>query len=158
PAEMTSPPPGSSLSSTAVTFRWTGGAGVTDYWLWVSTSEGDADLFDQDLGIRLEATVPGLPTDRRAVFGHVWSRGGETGLFRDALYSAAGSAVALAELTTPPPESTLGVDAVRLQWTGGRGVLQYWIYVGTTPGSADLLTRDCGQDLSAVISRLPNAQ
>jgi hypothetical protein len=82
-AEMISPEPGSTLSGSTVTFKWTAGCGMTKYDLWVGCSPSDNSLFDAEDGTLLEVTVDGLPTDGGPVF--VWltsSDGTEEGFFR----------------------------------------------------------------------------
>ena len=39
-AQLTGPAPGSTLTASTVAFRWTGGTGVSSYWLEVGTSAG----------------------------------------------------------------------------------------------------------------------
>ena len=61
--EITSPTPGSTLSSSTETFEWTSGA--DEYWLWVGSSAGDDDIYNSgSLGRNTSDTVYNLP-DRR---------------------------------------------------------------------------------------------
>jgi hypothetical protein len=71
-AQMISPAPGSVLSSPAVTFTWTTGTGVSQYWLWVGTSLGGSDLYTRTQGTGLSVTINGLPTTA-PVYVRLWS-------------------------------------------------------------------------------------
>src|SRR5689334_9479371 len=63
PAEIATPAPGSTLTSSTITFQWTGGIGATDYWLYVGTTQGGLDIYSADRGTSLSATVSNLPTN-----------------------------------------------------------------------------------------------
>src|SRR5206468_8170781 len=56
-AQMVSPVPGSLLSSSTVTFTWTSGAGVSQYWLWVSMVPGGGDIYTQSRSAELSPVV-----------------------------------------------------------------------------------------------------
>jgi hypothetical protein len=66
---ITSPGPGSTLTSNAVAF--TGGHTSCDlqHWLYVGTTQGGSNLFNADLGTGHTATVAGLPNS-----GTIWVR------------------------------------------------------------------------------------
>lgn len=64
---------GSTLASSAVTFQWTGGVGVTQYWLFVGSTPGAWNLADQNRGMQLSAGVSGLPTNGSTVYVRLWS-------------------------------------------------------------------------------------
>src|SRR6266508_4436413 len=59
-AQLTTPPPGSTLPGASVQFQWLAGAGATDYRLSIGTTIGGVNLFDQDLGTNLSVSVTGL--------------------------------------------------------------------------------------------------
>ena len=50
PAQITSPTPGSTLTSSTTTFTWNTGTGVSQYWLYVGTTQGGNQFYDQDRG------------------------------------------------------------------------------------------------------------
>ncbi len=70
-ARMISPVPGSMLPSSAATFAWVAGTGVSQYSLWVGTGSGTgttaSNLYSGNL-TGLSRTVKGLPTDGRAIY------------------------------------------------------------------------------------------
>ena len=68
PAAITSPAPGSTLTSASTTFTWSGGsAGTTGYYLHVGTSPGAADLVNIGPLSGTSATV-NLPTDGATIY------------------------------------------------------------------------------------------
>src|SRR5206468_7553671 len=87
-------------------------------------------------GTTLSATVSGLPADGSTVYVRLWSLIGGTWQFNDCTFTATTTVTAvssaLAQLTTPTPGSTLTASTVQFQWTGGTGVSQYWLTIGTT--------------------------
>src|SRR5262249_22065027 len=147
---MTTPPPGSALSGTAVTFGWSAGSSVSQYWLQVGTTPGGHDLYTQSAGTNLSAIVNGLAGDRSTLDVRLWWLLGSSCLFNANDYTATGGARPM--LTTPAPESALTGNSVTFGWTAGRGVSQYWLWVGTTAGGHDLYTQSAGTNLSAMVN------
>lgn len=156
-AELTAPPPSSTLTTSTVTFQWTGGTGVAQYGLHVGTSAGADNLFSRSGVTSLSTTVSGLPTDGRTVYVRLWSEINGSWLYHDYTYATAsqGSSAVRAELTTPPPASTLTASTVTFQWTGGTGVTQYGLHLGTSVGANDVFTQNGHRGLSATVSGLP---
>jgi hypothetical protein len=154
-AQLVTPAPASTLTASRVSFQWTGGRGVSQYYLWVGNTVGGNDLFNQDQGTNLTTTVASLPVDGRTVFVRLWSLVGGTWSSRDYTYTAVTSGAARAQLMSPAPGSTLSASTVPFQWTGGTGVSQYFLWVGSTDGSNDLVSRDAGTGLSATVTGLP---
>jgi serine protease len=87
---MTSPAPGSTLPGSSVTFAWTAGSGVTEYWLHVGSTPGGSDLYNRTQGSTLSGTVTGLPTDGRPLYVRLWSLIGAW-QWIDYVYTAASS-------------------------------------------------------------------
>jgi hypothetical protein len=86
---ITNPNPGSILESSRVTFQWTSGPGVTDYFLYVGNSLGANDIYSQNAGLGLSATVVGLPTDGRTLYVRLWwTTTGADWQFADYTYTA----------------------------------------------------------------------
>jgi hypothetical protein len=73
PAVLTTPVPGSTLPGASVTFGWSSGSGVTQYSLYVGTTAGGNDLYDQSQGTNLSATVTNLPTTGQRIYVTLWS-------------------------------------------------------------------------------------
>jgi Subtilase family len=152
-AVLTTPTPGSILPGSSTTFNWTTGNLVSQYWLYVGTSAGGSDLYNQSAGTNHSATVTGLPTDGRTIFVRLWSLIGSGWQFNDYTYTAASTQIAV--LTTPAPGSVLSSASVTFGWTAGAGVSQYWLYVGSTTGGNDLFDHSAGSSLSTTVNNLP---
>jgi len=74
PGVMTSPPPGSTLPGDTVTFVWTSGVGVSEYWLRIGSTVHGGDIYNQSTGLSTSATVSGIPTDGRPIYVRLSSR------------------------------------------------------------------------------------
>lgn len=120
-AELTSPTPGSTLPGSAVTFTWTTGSGVSQYWLSVGSTAGSQDLYNQSQGTNLSVTVSGLPTDGRTLYVRLWSFINGIWEGNDYTYTAAGSGGAELTVTTSslPTGETEVAYTYNLQAEGG---------------------------------------
>jgi hypothetical protein len=96
PASMTTPWPGTQLPGASVTFSWTPGTGVSQYYLYVGNYAGGYDLYAASQGTSTSATVTGLPTDNRTLYVRLWSYTNVGWQFRDYTYTAASSCHSLA--------------------------------------------------------------
>jgi hypothetical protein len=108
PALMISPVPGSTLPSSTVTFKWSAGTGVTDYDLYVGTTEGGSDIFNA--GIlppgTLSQTVTGIPTNGSTIYVTLWSYISDS--WQDVLYTYTASKPTVTYTVTP----SAGADGV----------------------------------------------
>jgi hypothetical protein len=85
-----------------VTFQWSSGTGVTNYFLYVGRSIGTNDIYGQSEGLNLSATVNGLPTDGSTLYVRLWWATAAAGWqFTDYIYAA----YTLPTDTTPPTVS-----------------------------------------------------
>jgi hypothetical protein len=158
-AAMTSPTPGSTLSGATVTFQWTAGTGVSQYWLYVSkiAVAGD-ELFNSSAGTLTSQIVATLPTDGSTVYVRLWSLVGSSWVYSDYTYKAATvvASSGQAVMSSPAPGSTLSGATVTFEWTAGTGASRYWLYVSDIAiGGSELLNSDEGSLTSATIAKLP---
>jgi peptidyl-Asp metalloendopeptidase len=155
-AQITSPPPGTTLPSSTVTFGWNTGSGVAEYWLEIGTSAGGGQIYSQSQGSNLSATVSGLTTNGSTVYVRLWSRISGVWQFNDYTYTAAsGGGGVKAQITSPAPGSTLGSSTVTFGWNTGSGVAEYWLEIGTNVGGAQIYSQSQGTNLSVTVSGLP---
>src|ERR1019366_192800 len=71
---LTTPIPGSTLTSGTVTFGWTAGAGASAYWLDAGSTPGGNQYYQSgNLGNVLTTTVSGLPTDASTIYVTLYS-------------------------------------------------------------------------------------
>jgi subtilase family serine protease len=139
PAVLTSPAQGAKLSGPSVTFTWTAGtSGTTGYWMWIGTTPGTANIANLGEFTGTSATTT-LPTDGATIYVRLWTViNGTTYLYNDYTYTEYGTPVP-AVLTSPTPGTKLGGSSVTFTWTAGTsGTTGYWMWIGTTPGTADI--------------------
>jgi hypothetical protein len=154
PAEISTPAPGSTLSTSSVTFQWTAGVKVSQYWLYVSTiSAGRNDLFDSGGINQLSQTVNNLPTDGSTLYVTLYSLIGSTWQYKICTFKTTATPAAI---SSPTPGSTLSSSSATFQWTAGSGVSQYWLYVSKIgAGRNDLFDSGGTNQLSKIVNNLP---
>lgn len=157
-ASMISPVPGSTLAGSAVTFEWDAGVSVSGYHLYVGAQPGMAQICSQYTGTNCSYTCNGIPTDGLPIYVRLWSWvGGTTWLYRDYIYTAAGTInVTLAAITSPAPGSTFTGSSVTFKWDSGTNISEYHLYVGTAgAGSADVCSQNTGSGRSLTCGGIP---
>jgi len=80
-----SPTPGSTLTSSTVTFTWTAGTGVSQYHLYIGTTAGGANIYSLNQGTNLSVTISGLPTTG-TLYVRLWSLIGGSWSYNDYAY------------------------------------------------------------------------
>lgn len=155
PPVLTSPSPGSTLTSSIVTFTWTPGSGNERYWFKIGSAPGGRDLGETNLMTEASVQVLDLPTDGRTLYVRLSYMVAGTWLFVDATYTAFTGAPAPPTLWNPRPGSTLTSSTVTFSWTPGRNVSQYWLCIGSSPGGRDLLNWNAGPLRELSVSGLP---
>jgi uncharacterized repeat protein (TIGR02059 family) len=157
---ITSPTPGSTLATASVTFEWSAGSGVDEYYLGVGTSQAAVanapwgDLFAGYTGTNTSQLVSNIPINGNPTYVRLWWRIGSTWSFTDSTYQTQGGGDPA--ITSPTPGSTLTASPVVFQWSVGSGVDEYWLQAGTTPGNRkDLYDQSAGLNLSASVSTIP---
>ena len=154
-ATITSPIPGSGLTSSTVTFTWGAGTGATEYYLQVGKTLGGQELYSVSEGTNLSATVMALPTDGSTVYLRLWSNIGGLWSFNDYTYvSCTGCTATKAAMTTPAPGSTLSSSMTTFWWSVSQGS-ECYLQVGTTLGGQELYSAGQGTNLSVQVPALP---
>ncbi len=153
---MVSPAPGSTLPGSAVTFQWTPGEGVQQFWLMIGLWPGGDTLYSADQGLLTSAPVSGLPVDGRTIYVRLWSLINNQWVYNDYQYKAAGSvAPAKAQIIDPAPGATLAGSTATFRWNAGAAVVRYFLFVGLWQGGNTLFSQDMGTSLEAVVTNLP---
>ncbi len=146
-AVMISPPPGTPIGE-EVTFQWTEGAGVDQYWIQVGSREGSAALFNRNAEGSTTARAMGLPTSG-TVFVRLWSLISGSWEYIDYSYEAREENRSV--MLSPAPGSEIGYWET-FQWTQGTGVAANWLYVGTEGiGSYNVLDKNPGKENSFLL-------
>ena len=134
---ITSPSPGSTLTGTDVTFTWTSGVGVTEYWLYIGTGyAGSTNLYNASATTN-SATVTNLPSIGEILYVRLLTKIGGVWLYSDYTYTEAGR-TALAVMNSPTPGSALTGTSATFAW-GDVGATEYWLNVGTGHAGANNL-------------------
>jgi len=140
PATMTNPSNGSTLTSASTTFNWSvGSGGATTYYLWIGTTPGGYDLANMGPFTGTTATVT-LPTNGTPIYVRLWTfiNGGATQLSNDYTYTEA--SISAGAITSPTNGSTLVPGPTTFNWSAGSGgTITYYLWVGTAPGTANLV-------------------
>ena len=154
---MTSPPPGSTLPGSTVTFVWSPGVGATAYWLDLGSTVGGNNYFQSgNLGNTLTVTASGLPSDGSTVYATLWSSENGQWVYNEYTYTAAGGSGALGSIVSPQPGSTLPGTNVTFTWSAGSGATAYWIDAGNVPGGNQYFqSGNLGNVLSTTVTGLP---
>ncbi len=159
--EITSPAPGSTLSGSTETFSWIdNGTAVSEWWLWVGTSQGGQNILNSgSLGSSTSTTVSGLPTNGSTVYVRLWYKTGGSWQYEDFQYTAYtnGGGGGTPEITSPVPGSTLSGSTETFNWTdNGTAVSEWWLWVGTSQGGQNILNSgSLGSSTSKTVSGLP---
>jgi hypothetical protein len=152
---ITSPVPGSSLTSSSQIFQWSSGTAATNYFLYVGSSVGANDIFAQSTGLNLSTNVSNLPVNGSTLYVRLWWATDAAGwTFADYTYTAA-TVITTPAITSPVPGSTLVSSSQTFQWSSGTEVTDYFLYVGSSVGSNDVFAQSTGLNLSTNVSNLP---
>ncbi len=153
-AEMVSPESGSTLTGSSATFTWDGGVGVTNYYLWIGTAAGLHDLKNVGFGPTTTSyTATGLPTNGSTLYARLWSKINGVLQYFDYTYTAA--MLAKAVMLTPTPGSLLTGGSVSFTWGAATGASAYYLWVGTSPGTYNLVNFGGGTATSYTANNLP---
>jgi hypothetical protein len=73
-AVILTPTPGTALTATPVTFVWSTGVSVTEYWLDVGTTPGGTQIYTASQAMNLSVAVGGIPIDGSVVYVRLHSK------------------------------------------------------------------------------------
>lgn len=165
-AQMVQPSAGTTLASSSISFNWSAGTGVAEYWLSVGTTaasvatRGGGNVYDQTQGINTSRTVSGIPLNGNSLYVRLWSRINGAWEFRDYVYPTQNISAG-AQLTSPATGSTITTSSVTFRWSPATGATQYWLGVGTSqaavaqsPGG-DIYYQNQGLRTSATVTGIP---
>jgi len=158
PTALTTPTPGATFGSASVAFTWTAGAGATSYGLFVGSAAGGSDLYSSGiLGDVLTQTVSGLPTDGRGLYVRLWSLVNGTWGYVDYSYTAFTSTTSTKALMVTPANGATLASSATFTWRAGTSATNYGLFVGSTPGAADLYSSGllANTVLSQTVSGIP---
>ncbi len=162
-AVITSPTPGSTLTSSAPIFTWSigqGGPGLdsTGYWLDIGSYAGGDNYFSssEDWAGTYQATA-GLPVNGSTVYVTLFTyAGGQWQAPNEYTYTAFNAAASAATLSSPAPSSTLTGSSVAFSWSAVTGATDYWLDVSAIqPGGNDIYQSKATTKTSLTVNGLP---
>ncbi len=176
-AVMLNPAPGSTFTSSSVTFTWSAGS-ATAYFLFVGSSPNGADIYNSGVVTVLSKTVNNIPTDRRTIYVTLGSRVNGSWTTNSYTYTAFNSsatptptvtptptptptatptptpATGAAVMISPPPGSTFTSSSVTFTWSAGSATA-YFLFVGSSPNGADIYNSGQITVLSKIVNNIP---
>jgi serine protease len=153
-AVMISPPPGSVLSGSQVTFSWTAGIGASAYWLDIGTSPGQGNIHAGNMGLTTTAWgVAPLPMNGSTVYVTLYTN--INGAWYGNSYTYTAGTDPRAVLISPSPGSTLTGFSTTFTWTPGIGVTAYWLDVGTDLWQGNIFAGNVGSATAQFVTGLP---
>lgn len=154
-AALTSPTPGSTLTSSSATFSWTTATGATAYLLELgSTGVGSYNLYYSGSLTTTSTTVKSLPINGEMIYARLFTEINGAWLHTDYTYKAVTEQQAV--LTAPTPGSTLTGASVTFTWTAASGATGYILSLGSTgAGSTNLYYSGSTTATSVTVTKLP---
>ena len=160
PPGMSSPVPGTTLTSASVTFTGNHTSQDLEHWLYVGTSVGAKDLHNSgSLGTGHTRAVSGLPSSG-TIHVRYWSRNSGGWASQDHTYTmnTGGGGTFPQGITNPVPGTT--VTTASVTFIGGHTTqdLEHWLYVGTSVGAKNLHNSgSLGTGHTRAVSGLPTS-
>ena len=162
PPSISSPTPGSTLSSSTVTFSGNHTSQDLEHWLYVGTSAGANNLHNSgSMGSAHSRTVSGLPSSG-TIYVRYWTRNSSGWSSRDHSYTmntgSGGGSAFPPPISSPTPGSTLSSSTVTFSGNHTSQDLEHWLYVGTSAGANNLHNSgSMGSAHSRTVSGLPSS-
>ena len=161
PASISGPANGSTLAGASATFSWQGVSGAAEYFLYVGTSQGSNNITGRSTGTSTSLTVSNLPTNGSSVYVRLWTRFSSGWQYRDFTYQASTATAVTstrAAMTSPTAGSQLSGSTTTFNWSAASGASQYFLYVGTSQGSNNIVGVSTGLNRSLTVNNIPHGQ
>ncbi len=163
PPPMAEPVPGTTLTSTSVTFKGNHSSQDLEHWLYVGTGVGAKNLYNsKSMGTGHTKTVSGLPKSG-TIYVRWWSRNSSGWKSQDHSYTmnVAGGGGTISfppPMAEPVPGSTLTSTSVTFKGNHSSQDLEHWLYVGTGVGAKNLYnSKSMGTGHTKTVSGLPKS-
>ncbi len=156
-AVMQTPLPGSTLTSSSVTFMWNAGTNATAYWLDLGTGPGGNQIYQSgNLGTALSVNVSGLPTDGSPIYATLYSFINGSWVSNAYMYTAFTASSGKGAMQSPTPGSTFTGSTVTFNWTAGSSATAYWLDIGNVAGGNQYSqSGNLGNVLTTTVNGLP---
>lgn len=149
---LTSPANGSALQSSQ-TFQWKAVASANEYWIWIGTTAGGNDLYNQGQNLNTSATISGLPSSGGTVYLRLFALIGNNWYWNDYSFTAPSGGKSI--LTSPANGSTLSGATQTFAWSAVAGADAYDLWIGSTAGGNDIYDVNEGTSQSVTVQNLP---
>lgn len=139
--KLTSPAANTKFASSSQVFTWTAnGATVTEYWLYIGTTQGSSDIHSSGslANTVTTRTVTGLPTTGIPLWARFWWKINGAWQYADYAYTAAGSSPPA--IVTPANNAVMTSTSQTFTWrtNSTANVQKYALYVGSTVGASNI--------------------
>ena len=172
PPPIASPAPGTTLTTSTVTFTGAHTSQDLEHLLRVGTSPGGSNLYNKSLGTGHAATVSGLPSSG-TIYVRFWTRNSSGWFVNNATFTRSSSSTSSSTSTSsssttttssfpppiasPSPGSTLTTSTVTFTGTHTSQDLEHLLRVGTSPSGSNLYNQSLGTGHAATVSGLPSS-
>ena len=135
---MTSPAPGSALTSSSQIFTWGAVAGASLYQVAIGNSFGASDIgaFPASPSALTTVNATSLPTDGRTLYVRLYTNFNGVWYLRDYTYTA--FLPPPAAMVSPAPGTQLASSSPTFTWGAVAGASLYQLAVGNTFGASDI--------------------
>jgi Lectin C-type domain len=137
--------------------QWTSVANAQAYYLCVGTTVGSKDLVNTGEIQQTSYLASGLPAGQ-TLYARIWTKINGVWRYTDSTFSAAASTPLTATITYPTNGAVNADLSQPIQWTSVANAQAYYLYVGTTAGSKDLVDTHELQQTCDMASNLPVGQ
>jgi hypothetical protein len=155
---ITSPTPGSILTSSSQQFTWTAGLSSNAYWLTIGSVQGGNDVYNSgNLGNVTTVTVNNLPTNGQMLYVTLFSDVNGQWPYNEYTYTAYGGGSQLAQILTPTNNTEVDGTSVTFTWTNPSNTDNYWLDIGSAPGGNDIYqSGNLGNSTTTTVNDMPN--
>jgi hypothetical protein len=132
PAQLITPPNGSTGVMPPVAFSWNAVQGATAYYLYVGSAAGLKDVYDSGelLQTNLSRALPAA-----TYYATLWTKIDGHWQSTASTFTVASAA---AKLTSPADGNSIASSSILFSWTSVDGAQAYYLYVGTVRGLNDV--------------------
>jgi hypothetical protein len=157
-AQLTYPTDGATNAEMSQPMQWTTVIDAQAYYLYVGSTLGAKDLVDSGELQPTSYLPAGLPRNQ-TVFARIWTKVGGFWRSNDSSFTtSAAMVVVIATVTSPVNGATNVSTTPQMQWTTVLNAQAYYLYIGSTPGTKDLVDSGELQPTSYVSAGLPGGQ
>jgi hypothetical protein len=157
-ATLTSPVNGATNVSMTQPMQWTTIAGAQAYELYLGSTLGAKDLVDTYQALQTSYVATGLPGGQ-TVYARLWTEVGGVWRSSDSSFTTSAATVPVVATLTSPVNGATNVNrTLPMQWTTVAGVQAYYLDVGSTLGTNNLVNTGEIQQTSYLATGLPSNQ